>query len=103
MDFGDFFGFPRLHSLTKEGQDMGVNAVSLGELSQSPGEVTYLTRVDDGDAMAGIDEFSDERSFIASRGFHNNQATGQGFQLVQRSEEHTSELQSPDHLVCRLL
>src|SRR5947208_13034012 len=34
----------------------------------------------------------------------------QGFQVVQtrqandnRSEEHTSELQSPDHLVCRLL
>src|SRR5258708_31628637 len=24
-------------------------------------------------------------------------------QLRQRSEEHTSELQSPDHLVCRLL
>src|SRR5438552_7072701 len=23
--------------------------------------------------------------------------------LVKRSEEHTSELQSPDHLVCRLL
>src|SRR5438552_16503198 len=23
--------------------------------------------------------------------------------LVMRSEEHTSELQSPDHLVCRLL
>src|SRR5258708_31172749 len=23
--------------------------------------------------------------------------------LVDRSEEHTSELQSPDHLVCRLL
>src|SRR5258708_30566175 len=23
--------------------------------------------------------------------------------LVERSEEHTSELQSPDHLVCRLL
>src|SRR5438552_13813392 len=31
---------------------------------------------------------------------------GQGFnggQLLNRSEEHTSELQSPDHLVCRLL
>src|SRR5947208_10366680 len=27
----------------------------------------------------------------------------QGFRLVFRSEEHTSELQSPDHLVCRLL
>src|SRR5258708_26088737 len=24
-------------------------------------------------------------------------------QLQERSEEHTSELQSPDHLVCRLL
>src|SRR5258708_23312693 len=26
-----------------------------------------------------------------------------GYILVARSEEHTSELQSPDHLVCRLL
>src|SRR5258708_18045564 len=26
-----------------------------------------------------------------------------GLGLVVRSEEHTSELQSPDHLVCRLL
>src|SRR5258708_24033512 len=26
-----------------------------------------------------------------------------GFQFRDRSEEHTSELQSPDHLVCRLL
>src|SRR5947208_16935520 len=26
-----------------------------------------------------------------------------GLHLLQRSEEHTSELQSPDHLVCRLL
>src|SRR5207244_11021156 len=26
-----------------------------------------------------------------------------GHQLRHRSEEHTSELQSPDHLVCRLL
>src|SRR5258708_27702691 len=24
-------------------------------------------------------------------------------QIMRRSEEHTSELQSPDHLVCRLL
>src|SRR5207244_4727952 len=27
----------------------------------------------------------------------------QAFSRVDRSEEHTSELQSPDHLVCRLL
>src|SRR5258708_24653284 len=26
-----------------------------------------------------------------------------GFAHAERSEEHTSELQSPDHLVCRLL
>src|SRR5258708_35757363 len=26
-----------------------------------------------------------------------------GYLLLRRSEEHTSELQSPDHLVCRLL
>src|SRR5207244_10478036 len=25
------------------------------------------------------------------------------YEAVERSEEHTSELQSPDHLVCRLL
>src|SRR5258708_16262060 len=32
-----------------------------------------------------------------------NQVLGLGRQLFERSEEHTSELQSPDHLVCRLL
>src|SRR5207244_10939697 len=30
-------------------------------------------------------------------------AAGQTVDAVGRSEEHTSELQSPDHLVCRLL
>src|SRR5438552_6204981 len=30
-------------------------------------------------------------------------AVGRGGTDSQRSEEHTSELQSPDHLVCRLL
>src|SRR5258708_14406079 len=28
---------------------------------------------------------------------------GQGVRDAQRSEEHTSELQSPDHILCRLL
>src|SRR5258708_10841980 len=31
------------------------------------------------------------------------QGPGLGIELDERSEEHTSELQSPDHLVCRLL
>src|SRR5258708_19751593 len=30
-------------------------------------------------------------------------STGARARYVDRSEEHTSELQSPDHLVCRLL
>src|SRR5947208_10573965 len=30
-------------------------------------------------------------------------ATADTFEISGRSEEHTSELQSPDHLVCRLL
>src|SRR5207244_9004324 len=30
-------------------------------------------------------------------------AAGGGRRPARRSEEHTSELQSPDHLVCRLL
>src|SRR5258708_24356927 len=32
-----------------------------------------------------------------------DQVTGRSDLLLRRSEEHTSELQSPDHLVCRLL
>src|SRR5438552_14730035 len=35
------------------------------------------------------DDWDDQLFFVASHGY--------------RSEEHTSELQSPDHLVCRLL
>src|SRR5258708_11577293 len=33
----------------------------------------------------------------------NLQYSGEGMEESSRSEEHTSELQSPDHLVCRLL
>src|SRR5258708_27620927 len=45
----------------------------------------------------GIDEI------LLADGVGGNQRAG-AFQLRQcRSEEHTSELQSPDHLVCRLL
>src|SRR5947208_13170706 len=36
------------------------------------------------------------------RAFHVGAPSGCGSEL-RRSEEHTSELQSPDHLVCRLL
>src|SRR5258708_13145393 len=36
--------------------------------------------------------------YVVSKNFPTGVISGEG-----RSEEHTSELQSPDHLVCRLL
>src|SRR5438034_6708398 len=40
---------------------------------------------------------------VAGIWFHSLQATSQALQPMQRSEEHTSELQSHSDLVCRLL
>src|SRR5258708_17918818 len=40
---------------------------------------------------------------IAARGASIKEQIQQLFKKIGRSEEHTSELQSPDHLVCRLL
>src|SRR5947208_9478239 len=43
---------------------------------------------------------------VATKSTHTRRAIEQTkhiFGLASRSEEHTSELQSPDHLVCRLL
>src|SRR5258708_24378509 len=37
------------------------------------------------------------------RGAHLRETRCRGGRRHRRSEEHTSELQSPDHLVCRLL
>src|SRR5258708_24821994 len=37
---------------------------------------------------------------VAELPFHHRERR---FDVTPRSEEHTSELQSPDHLVCRLL
>src|SRR5947208_5863097 len=49
----------------------------------------------------------DQQSRIASeRGRDHHalaHAAGKLMRVIVRSEEHTSELQSPDHLVCRLL
>src|SRR5258708_13298870 len=40
---------------------------------------------------------------VERRGRSGPRASGRRFDHRSRSEEHTSELQSPDHLVCRLL
>src|SRR5256885_6407618 len=43
------------------------------------------------------------QSIVLQGLFHGLPAPGQGNTLESRSEEHTSELQSPCNLVCRLL
>src|SRR5258708_19855045 len=51
-------------------------------------------------------ECAGQRSFLPGHGQVLREVFDHGLQwygMGQRSEEHTSELQSPDHLVCRLL
>src|SRR5207248_10764273 len=48
-------------------------------------------------------ELSVDRPQLADRGRLDVAAPGIARKLLQRSEEHTSELQSPYDLVCRLL
>src|SRR5258708_29510577 len=51
---------------------------------------------------SGIDRL-DRGHRIAFDARHLNQSADRIAGKSERSEEHTSELQSPDHLVCRLL
>src|SRR5258708_18834838 len=45
-----------------------------------------------------------ERIWVMDRGIPTEEVLEEmPRSITQRSEEHTSELQSPDHLVCRLL
>src|SRR5207244_6982983 len=61
-----------------------------------------------GGAVRAVIELAGIHNIVAKtlgRGnpFNVVQATLAGLNQLRRSEEHTSELQSPDHLVCRLL
>src|SRR5207244_11895961 len=47
--------------------------------------------------------FLGRQSFRVEEAFSIGQIGGRVTPELARSEEHTSELQSPDHLVCRLL
>src|SRR5207244_11854668 len=55
----------------------------------------------DGHARSGLGGRKPAREWFLERRQGDHFATR--FQEAARSEEHTSELQSPDHLVCRLL
>src|SRR5258708_27053281 len=61
--------------------------------------VSYTTRAPRPGEKDGVDyHFVDDATFLAMR------SRGEFLESAEvRSEEHTSELQSPDHLVCRLL
>src|SRR5207244_11234894 len=67
-------------------------AVPGGRVGVDADEDRAALRVGDRDSLRQRDE-----CVVATRE-HGAQAV-----RLQRSEEHTSELQSPDHLVCRLL
>src|SRR5258708_24759162 len=51
---------------------------------------------------AAVDEHQPRRRYADRHRAHGG-VPAEGAAGLDRSEEHTSELQSPDHLVCRLL
>src|SRR5258708_30584531 len=53
--------------------------------------------------LAARKKFQEEKRHEIAISFMSQYAAVQAYNLAARSEEHTSELQSPDHLVCRLL
>src|SRR5580704_18172989 len=80
-------------------------ADAVGRLSDSIGVLTVVPAAGLTHAASGIGEaFLDGVPMLVLSGGPRND-TGHRYQLHQmdRSEEHTSELQSPVHLVCRLL
>src|SRR5258708_21346287 len=64
-----------------------------------PIDVPFCLIVKTADAVAAVPEEHSEPIRLIGR--VKTLATGK--RKTSRSEEHTSELQSPDHLVCRLL
>src|SRR5258708_21303914 len=75
--------------------------------SPAPARVYHLLREDDDGSFladpAKRQEFWDPIKYIRLRSGRNDWFLSMGGASDRQSEEHTSELQSPDHLVCRLL
>src|SRR5258708_10548275 len=65
-------------------------------------EEVFVTNVKQRDREFAVTLASGE-SFAAAKVTANSRSRCLTFVTNTRSEEHTSELQSPDHLVCRLL
>src|SRR5947208_12939047 len=73
-------------------------AVYVAERDQA-NAIHFLERVDVAPTSAAETYHSDPNVFVSAA----DARCGLGRLRSNRSEEHTSELQSPDHLVCRLL
>src|SRR2546427_13218453 len=65
-------------------------------------EVAWIVSPPDRNKLDGIHHVGVRHSYDAKRGFFNINTERFGH-MVNRSEEHTSELQSQSNLVCRLL
>src|SRR5258708_12123009 len=80
----------------------GPERVAAGAIGQA------LPRKEDVRLLTGAGRFSDDfnlqgQAYAAMVRSPHPHARILGVDPTRRSEEHTSELQSPDHLVCRLL
>src|SRR5258708_23969985 len=67
---------------------------------------TLFRSIDAGEKASGprIGQYFCSHLYVGtSSGITPHRTRGSGSVRPKRSEEHTSELQSPDHLVCRLL
>src|SRR5437660_9774069 len=76
-------------------------AADVSAAVSDPGAVYTLTNQVGGNAVAVFARGADGR--LTAAGTVSTGGTGTGASLGSRSEEHTSELQSRGHLVCRLL
>src|SRR5258708_22814128 len=89
------------------GEDGRLLRVVLGLAQRVDGQAGVATdRVaEPGEAgLGGIGERRRDRLEARTpEGGHRDLGVRPDLRFVHRSEEHTSELQSPDHLVCRLL
>src|SRR6266487_5298800 len=105
MYFVFFFSSRRRHTRWTGDWSSDVCSSDLGEVMVLGGRLRCADRVTDLD-VAETPELADlprgDRRPLDS-GASVEHADGGDLPLVARSEEHTSELQSPVHLVCRLL
>ena len=81
MGFSDW---SRFDMLGKSSDDLSVQAVGLGQESDTFGIVTDVPGIDDGDGMPGSDQIADESVFIAPSGFDDDQTRTWSGQFLEQ-------------------